>query len=300
MPANAVLGTQKPPSTEAFGSNVPYAGLEWRSQRDPDYRVYLFNISRRTFTNVGRIGRSGMTIPGVVDSDPTSLAVPVAGKKNVYTEVAGKPNDRYHYVTSLPQPFLMAKFNDESGMVGYVETDVRRVVVDLIDPDNLTLSLDASDSIRPDQRFSFGTNLAEKGVFFSLNNPPTKEDHDKARARMEKYYNRLLEQIQTLELTDKAKMSEALAGNPDYAFAADYFGKMLSWHKPQTRTEECPNCGEGRQVGRLFHISSDGGLCVEPSVAGWQAAVRAGRRTYDAVPDEFRWKKEQAAAPVAK
>jgi hypothetical protein len=292
MPANATVGAVNT-STTAFGSNPPYQGIEWRATRNADYHVYLFNISRRTFEKIGRLGRNGMTIAGVEDNDPVQLFDSATKKV-----VNGKENERYHYVTSLPQPILMAKFNDQENVIDYVETDVIRFVVDMIDPDNLTRSLDTV--IAPENRFSIGNNLAEKGVFFSLTNPPTKEDMRAAVKRMETYYNRLLEQAATLELTDKVKLSEQLAGNPDYAYAADYFGKEVSWRKKQVRPVECENCGEQKPAGRRFHVTSFGSLCVEQSVAGWQAAVNSGVKRYDDVPDDFRWKKNAPkSAPTA-
>ena len=270
MPEYAVDNVHIAPA--AFGKNIPYRGLEWRSTREPAYLIYLFNVSSRTFENVGRIN---LTIPGVTDADTALPDTPA--------------NEKYHYVTSFPQPMLMPKFNDEAGEIGMIEVDARRFVVDLIQPDNLTLSLDAV--IKPENSYSINNDYSERGVFFSYSNPPAKEDVAKAVVRMEKYYNRLLGEAATLELTDKAKLSERLAGNPDFAFAANYFGRDVSWNKKQVRPELCPNCGEQKPFGRKFHVNQAlGFVCVEPSVEGWKATVAAGVKKYDDVPDEFQWK----------
>ncbi len=288
MPANAQIGAMKPASTEAFGSNIPYSGLEWRSTRNPDYHLYVYNVSRRKFTEMGRIK---LTVPGVEDDDPTILFDPLTKKT-----VVGKDNERYHYVTSFPQPVLIAKFDDTQGSIGYVETDVFRFVVDTISPDNLTKTLDTV--IKPENAFSIGNNFAEKGVFFSLTNPPSKDDVRKAVERMEAYYTKLLEQASVLELTDKVKLSEQLASNPDYAYAADYFGKEVSWRKKQVRPIECPNCGENKPAGRRFHVTSFGSLCVEQSVDGWKAAVNSGVKRYEDVPEDYQWKPAKKAEPT--
>jgi hypothetical protein len=140
MPINAAIGNVKPPSTEAFGSNIPYNGLEWRPTRDPQYHVYLFNLSRRTFKDVGRIK---MTIPGVEDNDATDVFDPATKKI-----VKGKENERYHYVTSFPQPVIMVKFDDVQGNLGQVETDVLRFIIDQIQPDNVA-GRELLDEIRP-------------------------------------------------------------------------------------------------------------------------------------------------------
>ena len=281
MAINAQVGRVNT-STEAFGSNPPYSGVEWRSTRNPDYLIYLFNLSRRTFEKVGRLN---LTIPGVADTDPTTLFNPETKE-----EIQGKDNERHRLITSFPQPILVAKFDDLQNTIGYTETNAIRFLVDMLDPDNLTNSLDFE--VKPENRLSYGTNLAEKGVFFSLTNPPTAIDLQKAVKRMEKYYNQLLEEAATLELTDKVKLSERLAGNPDYAYAADYFGKEVSWRKKQVRPVECPNCGEMKPTGRKFHVTSFGSLCVEQTVEAWKSAVNSGVKRYEDVPEDFRWKKE--------
>lgn len=261
-------------STTALGGNIPYAGIEWRATRSPEYNVFIYNVSQRTFKEVGRIR---MTIQGVTETDPVIPGMAA--------------NQQYHYVTSFPQPIMLSRPNLESNEMGFVEADVRRFVVDLINPDNLTLSLDTV--VPANQVFSQGNNYAQKGVFFDYTNPPSKEQVQKAIDRMESYYKGLLERAQILELTDKAKLSEELGGNPDYAYAANYFGKDVSWNRKQIRPVECPNCGEQKTFGKLFHISSAGFPCVEPTVEGWKAAVRAGAKRYDDVPEEFRWKEHE-------
>lgn len=272
----------------AFGKNPPYNGIEWRPHRDPQYHVYLYNLSRREFKQVGRIR---MTIAAVEDDDP--IEVVDSGSKKI---VKGRDNERYHYVTSFPQPITMSKFDDTANMIVPVETDVIRFIIDQIQPDNIS-GRELLDEIRPELAWSVGNNYAEKGVFFSLTNPPMKEDVRKAVERMEKYYKRLLEQADNLQLTDKVKLSEALSGNPDYAYAADYYGKEVAWRNKQVRPEECKNCGEQKPVGRKFHVTSFGTVCIEPTLDGWQSAVKSGIKTYDQVPEELRWRKDPAPLP---
>lgn len=274
-------------NTTALGGNLPYSGLEWRSSHKPDYLLYVFNISARTYENVGRIN---MRIPGVNENDPTTVMV---GND----EKPGEEMQKYHYVTSFPQPVLLPKPNDQSGEIEFVETDARRFVVDLINPDNLTLSLDTV--IKDDQRFSIGNDYSRRGVFFSYSNPPAREDVKKAYARMEKYYNELLDKAATLEMTDKAKLSQELSGNPDYSFAANYFGKDVAWNRKNVRPVECPNCGENKPGGRKFHVTSFGSLCVEPTIEAWKAVVNSGVKRYEDVPEDFQWKKDVELDKIA-
>lgn len=275
-------------NTSEFGGNPPFRGVEWRSKFNPTEHVYVYNVSGRKFSQFGKLQRE---IPGVTDDDPTDVRV---GDK----VLPGKPNERYHYVTSFPQPILIYIPDDQSNMVRTIEQDAVRYVVDLINPDNPTRTLDFT--VPPDRQLSIGTNLADKGVFFSMTNPPQREDVRKAYDRLEVYYNRLLETARTLELTDKQKLSEQLAGNPDYSYAATYFGQEYSWNKRQVRPVECPVCGEHKPAGKKFHTPSTGGICVEPTVEAWKLVVQSGRLPYESVPEDFRWKKEkQEKQPVS-
>lgn len=275
------IARQHESNTTALGGNPAYSGVAWHSTHDAEYKLYVYNVSSRTFPNLGKLARA---IPGVIESDSDIVAEDKEG--NELGEL--KNNQKYHYVTSFPQPVLIAKPNIESGEIDWVELDVRRYVVDLINPDNMGLTLDTH--IPDTARFSIGNDLSQKGVFFSYSNPPLREDVEKAIARMEKYYTVLLEEAGTLELTDKVKLSERLAGNPDYAYAADYFGKEVSWRKKQVRPVECLNCGENKPAGRKFHQTSFGVLCIEPTVEGWKAAVNSGVKRYEDVPEDFQWK----------
>src|ERR1700690_744847 len=297
MPVAATVGQYRPDLGAGLGANDPknarYHSVEWRSNRDPDYLVYIFNVSNRTFedpaTGRGMVGRIGIRVEGVNDGDVATVLVEKVGadKKKSLVEVEG--TSKWHYSTSFPQPTLISKFNDESEQVGFIETDAVRFVVDQIHPDNPTRSLNIK--LPDDNRSprSSGNNFAEKGVFFSLSKPPLKADVDEAVKRMEDYYNRLLDQAAALELSDEKALSEQLRGNPDYGYAAAYFVRRFKWNKKNVRTTECSNCGEQKPANRLFHTAS-WGLCVERSQEAWKAVVESGVRTYDTVPDEFKWR----------
>ena len=272
MPANAEIGTKHPASTTALGGNVQYRGMEWRPRRAPESHVYLYNVSVRTFTKCGPY--QNINIPGVTDSDPVLPGMAA--------------NQKYHYVTSFPQPMTLFLPKDNEGLVGVLEIDARRYIVDLINPNNLTLSLDTA--IPPQDMLSVNNDLSVSGVFYSESNPPLKIEVEKAIARLEKRYKQLLEQAQTLELTDKAKLQSELGSNPDYAYAAEYYGVTVSWRKERTRPVICPNCGEQKNFGSKFHVNKElGFVCIEPTKDGWMAAYNAGVKTKEQVPEELRW-----------
>jgi len=249
-------------NTTALGGNTAYSGMEWQPRHIAEYHVYLYNVSARTFPKAGPY--EVVNIPGVTDTDPYLPGM--------------KANEKYHYVTSFPQPMLMPKFDSQTSEIGQIRVDARRYVMDIVNPDNKSLDL---NTIIPDKDvFSVGNNLSQKGVFFALTNPPTIQDVRAAYDRMEAYYNGLRTRAQTLEVTNKAQLNEELGSNPDFAYMAEYFGESFTWRRKGTRPEECPNCGEQKPFGRKFHVNKElGFICVEPSVAGWQAAVQAGVKT---------------------
>ncbi len=292
--------TVHPSSTTALAGNQPYRGLEWHPTSKPDYHLYIFNCSGRNFCDPmdplkPLIGTTVKIIaPGILDDDPTEVTVEVIeGGKKVLKVIPGEANKKYHYVTSFPQPFNFPKFNDESGEIEFKPTDVRRVVVDMISPDNPTLSLDFS--VDPSKAFSIGNDYAQKGVFFSYTNPPMQIDLQKAYNRMEKYYRMLNEKAATLEMTDKLGLQAAIQSNPDHVYAANYYGKAFPWASKAVRPVECPNCGEQKPAGRKFHQTSFGTFCVEPTQEAWKAVVMSGNRKKEDVPDELRWWKEKTA-----
>ena len=272
MPVNATLGNQRTDTT-TLGGNVAYRGVEWQPKYVPDYHIYLFNVSARLFEKVGPYQK--VTIPGLKDDDPWLPEM--------------KENEKYHFVTSFPQPMMIFNPNDQTGEIGVLKTDARRYVMDIINPDNMTFSLDTM--IPQEHVFSVGNDLSRSGVFFSLSNPPAAADVKAAYARMEKHYNHLLQRAEVLEMTDKPKLSEELGSNPDYAFAAEYFNKDYKWRKKNIRPEQCRNCGETKPFGTKYHMSSAGYLCIDPTQDGWKAAVLAGAKRKEDVPEGLglRW-----------
>ncbi len=278
--------------------NVRYNSVAYRSRHDPDYLIYVYNLSNRTFedptTGRGIIGRINLRAPGVTDEDSTAVTIEkMEGKKKVYMEEEG--DTKWKLITTFPQPTLISKFDDDQEQIAYIETDGVRFVVDQIWPDNPTRSLDVK--LPDDNRSpkSSGNNFAEKGIFFSLANPPLKSDIESAKRRMENYYTNLLDRAGALELSDEKQLSEELRGNPDYSYAAQYYGRTFKWNRKNVRTTECPNCGDQKPSNRLFHVTN-GRLCVERTQEAWKAVIESGFGTYDTVPEELRWRKEKAKA----
>lgn len=284
--------------TTQFGANRPYRGLEWRATHKPEYHIYLFNVSPRIYDPAigtgfcpGRLGNKGIYVGGIEETDPSVNGLSVEG---------GDKSRKYHYVTSFPHPMLMSKPNLESNEMSWVETDGRRYVIDLINPDNLTLSLDTA--IPPDQVYSVGNDYSRRGIFFDYQKIPSKPYMSAAVRRMESYFKNLLDVAAQLEMTDKPKLSQELGSNPDYAVAANYYGKDVAWNRMQVRPVSCPNCGEHKPAGRLFHMSSFGTLCVEQTLDAWRSAYFSGAKELVHIPPRFRVliEEEEGITPVVR
>jgi hypothetical protein len=168
----------------------------------PTYKVWIYNVSRQTFK---------------VDH-PVLRNVTIWGNET---------RKRYTMVTSLPNIVQMPLHNNDSWETTAVPIRGERLAMDLINPDNLGLDQNkGTDTIRPT---GICRNLGEQGVFWSLNNPPKKEEVDAAVKRMETRYKNLLEKAEALEKSQIFKgMSEFIT--PELHAAADYFKVVTTWH----------------------------------------------------------------------
>jgi hypothetical protein len=190
--------------------------------------------------------------------------------------------DAYIKVAMIPHPWPMPYVDQMSGEVKYSDVPGQRAAMDICNPNNRTLDQDVY--IDPAQVIGDGDNLNQRGVFWSLNDPPTEEEVSKAVQRMEAYYQGLLDRAAAMEMSDKAGLEEALRQNPDYGVAAEYFGREFSWHRKYVREAvlvECPNCGEKMKHGAAFHKSEAlGVICVND----WDRAIAAGVKKADERP----------------
>ena len=284
-------GLELPRVKEAVGENrtvvtaQPFFGFEWRSPKEPNYLVYVFSVTERTFKDVGQIH---LTIPGM------SVPLPDGGDAKAWLKDDNDKRQPFRLITSFPQPILFQKANFDTNELDFVEQDVRKFVVDLISPD-MSGSISLNEAVDVNQAFSQGNDLSRSGLFFDYQEVPSKAELDKAYARLEKYYKALLEQARTLGLTDKPQFESKLRENPDYVFAADWSGDEFEWHKKSVRAVVCDHCGERKTTKKPFHRTTDGYLCVEPSQDAWKQAYNVGLVQKDRIPETFIWWKTEAA-----
>ena len=227
--------------------------------RDPEYYVYIYNVSR---------------MEHLISRPPILREAKITARKE---------GERYALVTRLPQPIPYPKGNVDSSEIDLISQDARRFAMDIVNPDNLGLNQDAiitSVSAK-------GNNLGAKGVFWSINLPPTEEEVQAAYTRMEKNYRNLLNEAKTVETSNPKGLPETLT--PEHHEAAEYFHEVTNWHSKPVHKENCPRCGEPANAGAKFHSLLGGGFCID-GISGWKAVVAAGIKTraqaYDATDDE--------------
>jgi hypothetical protein len=272
---DAIVGDMRKDLSEAMTRanqvNYTFISRNYILNRKPDYLVYIYNVSQQTFE---------------VSRPPYIKRLEIKGCS---------PTDKCRLITSLPVPLIYPNPKVDESAWGLEIEDTRRIVMDMINPDNLTL--DQELQVSAAQAWSQGQNLGVRGVFWSLNGPgaskvwkdaheePTEEEIKKAITRMERHYKSLLEQARQVEVSSPAKLSELLTLEHNYA--ADYFDEERSWHKKQVRaaSAQCPNCGTMIREGVAFHKTEEGVLCI----IDWNRAVRSGVRTkaqaFDATND---------------
>ena len=254
--------------TRANNIDWNFSTADYMLSRPADFFVYIFNIAKQEY-KVSRLPIiKEMTIP------------------------ARKENDKYARVTSLPSPMKLPKGNVDSNDIDVVVMDGRRMAMDIVNPDNLSLDQDAVIT----GGFSVGNNLSKLGVFWSLNEEPTEAELSAATKRLEAHYRSVLTDARAVEVSNPQALPAVLT--PITHAAADYFHETFNWHKKEVHLENCPRCGAPARVGAPFHPMEGGGLCI----GDWDAAIRAGVRSraqaYEALEDE-KYAPRVPKAPVA-
>lgn len=153
-----------------------------------------------------------------------------------------KAGEDYTVVTSIPRIFRYTKDSVDTSVIGPMFIDGRRVAMDFVNTDNLSSNQKAIAG-EDFYRTSSGRDLSEKGIFWSLKNPPGKLEVKQAKKRMETRYKWVIAQmdalecvLQTSEYVDlrlyrdlQTQLRNSLS--PEAHGAADYFKLERSWHR---------------------------------------------------------------------
>lgn len=214
-------------------------------QRKPQYYVHVFNVGKFPMkVNTGMI-------------------------KN-YNVPTCKDGEEYVRCFTIPDVVTQAWQDPDNQQVRTFSEDGRRVAMDLINPTNMGLDQDVE--FRPEDVVSQGSNLAVWGLFWSLNDPPTREELAKAKKRMEKHYRTLMQQADGFSRINKPDQIQEY-----HHVAADYFGYAGhgNWHVALEAPAACPNCGENIKKGVAFHRIDEHTVCV----IDWDRTIAAGVKT---------------------
>ena len=254
--------------TKANNIDWNFSTADYMLSRPADFFVYLFNIAKQEY----KVSR----LPLIKE-----LTIP-----------ARKEADKYALVTKLPSPFKFPKGNIDSNDIDIIVIDGRRMAMDIVNPDNLSLDQDAVIT----GSFSVGQNMGRLGVFWSVNEVPTEAELAAATRRLEQHYRSLLTDARSVEASAPASLPAVIT--PAHHAAADYFHETFNWHKKEVHLENCPRCGSPARVGAPFHNMEGGGLCI----GDWDAAIKAGVRSraqaYEATDDEKYAPKVRKVQPV--
>jgi hypothetical protein len=152
-----------------------------------------------------------------------SVDHPVLGTVRIPANTTSK---RYALYTSLPHTLAVPKFDIDARTTYGTPMSGARLAMDLINPDNL--GLDQNEVFK----FSTGVgrNLGEKGVFWSLNNPPHRGEVTEVVKRMEKRYKMLLEKV-AVGLAGGVNPFEDLVKDNEKSLRANYAKR----HAPKDR-----------------------------------------------------------------
>jgi len=245
--------------TQSLNNKTLNNNIDPGAFRKPDFHVYIYNVANRPFER-----RLPPQIPLL------NLKACPEGKK-------------YVEVLRLSHPFEQADRNIDTGEVLMRYHDARKIAQDIVCCGAANMDAACPEAI------ASGVDYRAKGLFWSLNNPPTDEEVKKANKRVEDFFRARLERNVALEYSNPKELQDRL-GEDDH-LAADYFGEEYSWHKQRVKKVtaapkvECPYCGDQIKPGVAFHKGEDGELCI----LDWKRAYEAGKVTLKQVPEAKQW-----------
>jgi len=246
---------------------IQVLGFDVNLQRPPAYWIYIYNIA---------------PIEHIRHRPPQYSAI----------RISACPPDK-EYIRALPIPDVVNHKwpNPDTGQLTYYGERAERFATDLINPSNL--SNDMWAEVNPENQWIDGgtDDLSKRGVFWSRNEVPTKEELKKSKTRMERHYRELFQRAE-----DLARSGKAVEIGREHHIAADYLHMGSSWHVVTAVPEACPNCGEPIKPGIAYHPSAVGGICI----LDWKRTCAAGLKTKADVPEESRWWTEPPKPEIPK
>ncbi|MGH9436934.1 MAG: hypothetical protein ACRD22_03340 [Terriglobia bacterium] len=237
---------------EALPINLVDFSTDPNIDRPPDYLIYLYNVAALSH----QIARPPL--------------MPVV---NIPACPVDKP---YLLFGTLPNVINQKTVDAYTGSLHNVGYRGEMVANDIINPSNIGMA----QFVEVRDWSSIGTDLTVQGCFWSRHNPPLDTELQTARTRLEKRFQALIEEANSLVSVGR---QNDLSG--DHHAAANYFRLQTSWHRSYEAPSQCPSCGEEIKAGVAFHRNSIGSICV----LDWQRTVDVGVKTLAEVPTNKRW-----------
>jgi len=187
---------------------------------------------------------------------------------------ACEPGQDYSKPFVIPDIVQMKVERPGSWEIGTRGADGRFLAQDAINPEdpkgNWKTVRDAGTGVSMNE----GTNLYYYGCFWTTaptkeELQPTEEELKFARTRLERTYNRLVQEANLLFLQGARGIEQI---GHLHRKAANYFGIVSGWNETHVRKLACPNCGEP--------LIQSAAVCTKcPAVINWQKALDLGLRT---------------------
>jgi hypothetical protein len=229
--------------------------------RTPEFYVYLFNICPKEFV---------------------VYRPPLLSKLVIHACPEGQT-----YIKALRLPDIVNQCwqDADTGQARTRGFDGRKVAMDVINPNNLTLNQDAA--IDANTVFSDGNDLSKFGVFWSLNEVPTEAELANAKKKLEATLRQLLTQGDGFDRGNKRELLTEM-----HYMADNYFKAGSAWNRIPQVPVDCPNCGLPIRKGQAYHAIPDlpGKLCV----IDWDKTIKAGVMSEEDRPKTKRAKKSDA------
>lgn len=212
---------------------------------------------------------------------------------------SGRPKDkRYLKVDSITDPKY---FHDTIAIEGQpsqnrpLADDGEWVAMDRLNPENI-FKLD-QDFIVPGLA-DYSTDLLQRGVFYikrrynpvtgNVDDQPTEAELMAAENRLKTRRTALVRLYNQTSTSNPAKLAGVIS--EEMIDALNFAGIQTPYNSALQEKVQCVNCGEMKLASAKFHKSDNlGAICIEPSEAGWRAAVNAGIKARADVPEDFKW-----------
>jgi hypothetical protein len=252
------------------GNNVGEYHFDRNMSRDPENVITIFTVNTRPQYSAS----GGVTFAGRA--------------ANERCRKVGSISDPKYYVDNV-------SIEGSKDQRKVTADDGKWVAMDWLNPENV-FNQDQDYTV-PNQ-VDYSTDLLRRGLFFivrpfnsvtgNVDDQPTEQELAAAEKRMRDRYTALVRLYQTTSAASPAKLPQIL--NEEMIDALNFARLKTPYNTTLSEMTDCPTCGESIPAGVRFHKSESlGVICINPSVEGWKAAVNAGIKGRDDVPEEFRW-----------